>query len=416
MNLDIVDAKRSRTLFERYVAPDKVRYWYSDGAYRQTHLYDTLLQRDVIYCAEHLWIAERERGRPDTVCHQMLKEARIGAWGHPHIPPTFDAGTDSNDGLFYFTRPLPRTSLSFLFQQVEHAVAQIEILDTLLAGSEFPLAPEVLRVGRRDATETLERLTLNGCLREVQRSVRLRMSPLQLPDKAQVEQVLAEARRRLEASDSSHSSRDDSQPATDDWTSRLHRTATTLFIDTCCQLNQIQPTQIVREEQLIVPNLRTTAVLVQQACSAVACAHERQVWHRNLSPRSVSCDEHGSHAEVTSWGNAHVPDHDSCPLDLDLPMAEYHDAPRGCRKEGPQVDIFGLGRVLSFLLHEPSDELPRDISRLRIRKVYETEQTDLADRLNHVCNCALQFAPEDRHPTVEEFAADIERCLCGATA
>ncbi|MEQ1830297.1 MAG: hypothetical protein ABL921_30350 [Pirellula sp.] len=109
----------------RYVEPAKERMWSHDGPYSRSRRYDTILQRDVEFCEEHLQIVAQEKSKMDSrrftfeeamqSRKRFIMEAKIGQLSLPHVPGTFDFGWIPDPEIgerFYFTRPLISETLA----------------------------------------------------------------------------------------------------------------------------------------------------------------------------------------------------------------------------------------------------------------------------------------------------------------
>ncbi len=128
----------------------------------------------------------------------------------------------------------------------------------------------------------------------------------------------------------------------------------------------------------------------------IAFAHRSGVVHRDLKPANVIIGEHGE-AVILDWGLAALSE---TPCDAVGTPAYMAPEQAGDGPLTPLMDVYGLGALLCHVVtgRPPnSDRLGRPAP----------------PELRAIADLAMRFDPEERYPSAEAFAADLERYLAG---
>lgn len=179
-----------------------------------------------------------------------------------------------------------------------------------------------------------------------------------------------------------------------------------------------------REEKHLpgIEEVRKTAALVLRVAQALAHAHEKGVFHRDISPGNILIAEDGS-PKIIDFGLAEVADLSAVTLTGSVFGTPPYLGPEvlGGRGEADErlCDLYALGIVLYEGLtlshpypHETLEELflriqssepvpPRSVNRAIPRN------------LEAVLMRAIAREPRDRYAGMKEFAADLESFLAG---
>ncbi|MCA9133550.1 MAG: serine/threonine protein kinase, partial [Planctomycetales bacterium] len=184
---------------------------------------------------------------------------------------------------------------------------------------------------------------------------------------------------------------------------------------------------------------RWSAALIAALARAVAYCHQQNVAHLDIKPgnvilaiskQTIPMEESGDREReplldmrpmLTDFGVARVIEegltktHSSLLMGTPLYMApEQAECAR--EKIGPTSDIFALGVVLYELLYGrrpfdgPSPMLVMDQLR-RADSLVLSKSREVPSELRTVCERCLQLAPEDRYPSADSLADDLERYL-----
>lgn len=164
------------------------------------------------------------------------------------------------------------------------------------------------------------------------------------------------------------------------------------------------------------------AQLLATVARAVHHLHTVGIIHRDLKPSNILLDATGT-PFVTDFGVARVQEESSDVTEdgrvAGTPNYMSPEQAKGSWRLGPSTDIFSLGVILYEIL---TGRLPfRDATPLEtMMRVVEDEATPphLVDRrvpreLSWVCMRCLEKLPQDRYPTAEAFAEDLDRFLRG---
>ena len=182
--------------------------------------------------------------------------------------------------------------------------------------------------------------------------------------------------------------------------------------------------------------------LFRQVCNAVSFAHRHSIVHRDIKPNNILVDTHGQ-SKLLDFGIAKILD-GSQPAEESQPRTPQYASPEQFHG-GPvttSTDVFSLGVVLYELItgHPFRDHVglgvPEDSSEppsLVVQKTVEARSkvitpesvseprgiaphrlpSVLSGDLDSIVLRALGRQPEERYPTVEHLAADIDRHLQG---
>jgi eukaryotic-like serine/threonine-protein kinase len=158
---------------------------------------------------------------------------------------------------------------------------------------------------------------------------------------------------------------------------------------------------------------------VAQLAHGLATAHAHGITHQDVKPRNVFIDE-ADKVRLGDFGLARL-QQTADPSDEPLGGTLAFMAPEQARKEveriGAGSDIFGLGGVLYFLL---TGKAPFEGDNpLLVRKKAGQCDIDWAPLqaagapagLTAICRRALAPRPEDRYPSAEAMAQELERWL-----
>ncbi|WP_062768497.1 serine/threonine-protein kinase [Sphingopyxis terrae] len=175
-------------------------------------------------------------------------------------------------------------------------------------------------------------------------------------------------------------------------------------------------------------DLARRIALVIDAIGAVARAHQALILHRDLKPSNVLVDS-GGRARVIDFGVAKqmaLPTQTQNPLPVSAPYAPPElltGAP-----VGPPCDVYGAAALLYELVtRKPPIELdglpfvlgvgrildtaPKALTAHRDVDILAAAPDTLVADLNAVLAKALRKEPADRYPTLEAFAADLQRVI-----
>lgn len=200
--------------------------------------------------------------------------------------------------------------------------------------------------------------------------------------------------------------------------------------------------------------------LFVKLCSAVGCAHERRIIHRDIKPGNVLIDVHGE-LKLLDFGIAKILDPDFTSQTIDVTatilrmMTPEYASPEQVRGEEitPASDVYSLGVLLYELLtgHRPyrlKTKIPHEIAAViceedperpstvvgrteivtrgdtaitldpfKVCDVRQTEPSELrrtlAGHLDNIVLMAMRKEPARRYRTAEELGADIEHFLQG---
>ena len=166
---------------------------------------------------------------------------------------------------------------------------------------------------------------------------------------------------------------------------------------------------------------RDAARLIAQVARAVAHAHERGVFHRDIKPGNILIDAAGA-PHLTDFGIAKLVQNDAhqtiSQAMLGTPAYMSPEQAAGQREAiSAASDIYSLGAVLHTLLtgrppirpatdHSGEFAMPPRLPRSKAPDPRE-------DDLEAICLRCLQFDPQRRYPSALALAEDLERWLTG---
>lgn len=163
---------------------------------------------------------------------------------------------------------------------------------------------------------------------------------------------------------------------------------------------------------------------IAQAADALAALHQAGILHGALRPSRVLLTPEG-HAKVAGIGLGVLEGEPRLPGWRGEPRMPYYAAPEqvteGGAEDDPRSDQFSLGAVLYALLAgQPpfggasETELARNIVCAAPPAPHRLRH-DVPERLSAICLRALAKAPEQRYPTMAEFAAALSGASPGST-
>jgi serine/threonine protein kinase len=179
-------------------------------------------------------------------------------------------------------------------------------------------------------------------------------------------------------------------------------------------------------------------------CQAIAYAHTRNVIHRDIKPANVMVGTFGE-TLVVDWGLAKALDDPQTPEESQTGPTGAHLNPNGTGSSdqmttmgtvvgtpafmspeqaagridiiGPASDVYSLGATLYYILTGKSPFTGNDPT-LTISRVQEGTfppprevAGDVSKPLEAICLKAMATRPEDRYPTAQALAADVDRWL-----
>ena len=166
---------------------------------------------------------------------------------------------------------------------------------------------------------------------------------------------------------------------------------------------------------------RRCVQLMQKVASAVAYAHGRGIFHRDLKPGNILIDERGEPL-VSDFGLAKLLDTNS---DLTRTLTAFgtpgfvapEQATNAAAGATPASDIYSLGAVLFYLL-AGRPPFVGDNALTVVRQAADTDAPKLRslnpslDRdLEIICARSLERDPKARYQSASDLAADLQRWL-----
>lgn len=192
--------------------------------------------------------------------------------------------------------------------------------------------------------------------------------------------------------------------------------------DTTGSLALSRSTSPDRPRRATLAQCRTAAELGVQAALAIHHAHEYGIVHRDIKPSNLILD-HTAKVWVADFGLARVQNGPGVTMTGDVVgtlryMSPEQAAGRHAEVDG-RTDVYGLGATLYELLTlqplYPGDD--REAIRLAIASADPVTprslNPDIPADLETIVLHAVAKNREDRYPTAEAFADDLERFLAG---
>jgi len=171
-----------------------------------------------------------------------------------------------------------------------------------------------------------------------------------------------------------------------------------------------------------LPSLHETAGVIKSLASALDYAHSRGVVHRDIKANNVMFDDRGS-AYVVDFGiakltNASTTGLTSSGMIIGTPS---YMAPEQWKGESvtPATDQYALGALAYFMITGRLPFEAQSQTALMYKHLHEepappqTWREELPSSIQGVLNQALAKIPNDRYPTVTEFADAFENALGG---
>jgi hypothetical protein len=167
---------------------------------------------------------------------------------------------------------------------------------------------------------------------------------------------------------------------------------------------------------------RRAAALVAELARVVALLHRRGIIHQDIKPRNILVDELGR-PRLIDFGLARL--HHAWSDTPDGPSGGTltYMAPEQARGEseriGQAADIFALGGVLHFLLTGRAPFTGRTTAEVWARAercdldAEELRRAKVPRRLERICLKAMAAEPDDRHPTADALARELEQFARG---
>ena len=164
--------------------------------------------------------------------------------------------------------------------------------------------------------------------------------------------------------------------------------------------------------------LDAALLIVLATVDAVACAHDIDYVHGDLSGRQVLISEHGD-VKVTDFGESTAfPSTSRVQRAMTLSQRLAHVAPELVRGKAPKAssDVFALGILLFELVQGPrfADGLPHEALLAAVRAgnvVRPILAPVLPEEIATVLHRAVSCRTEDRHQDARELSADLRRAM-----
>ncbi len=181
--------------------------------------------------------------------------------------------------------------------------------------------------------------------------------------------------------------------------------------------------------------------ILVKVCQAVSFAHSRGIIHRDLKPSNVMISDFGQ-VYVLDWGVARSdPSADPTGARVDLGNQSQETAERdppgvmvgtpsymapeqlwGLHDEvGERTDVFALGAILYQILTGRPPRLPESERPVLGKVTFDIRPPEAVVRgaavpaeLSRIALKAMSHLARDRHASVREFTADVERFLRGS--
>ena len=158
-----------------------------------------------------------------------------------------------------------------------------------------------------------------------------------------------------------------------------------------------------------------------QACQGVAYAHENGIIHRDLKPQNIMIDRQGAVfvldfgiARSTSMGGGVTLTASGGLMGTPAYMSPEQAQGR-MRELDVRSDIFSLGATLWAILAGRPPHEAENLQEMIFKIATETPgsildiRPDVPKEIDAVLRKAMSLSPDDRHPSVAAFAAELER-------
>jgi hypothetical protein len=335
--------------------------------------------------------------------------------------------------LLYFARPyIQGWGLQSFIKTTLDLDGRRVLCESLASASLPPLAAEDNERQHQNVIARLQELEEQGFIKQTNRRGAVQR-PLSVPtdigriysDFESRCQRLVRVYDRLTAVDASSSVENEANKQRHIDSERHH--AFNQLVEKTLGQNDISLQQLAHSERGIQLCLGRFVEALLTACGGVGCAHQQGILHLHLYPGAIFIGDSGGDVYVTNWRDAHVQGTESSQYwsgpprrERDPWQCEPPEADSNALVEwGPTFDIFALGGVLSFILHEPSGTSPNESALFREAFAPSTgtssgDTQSFATDLKQVCLRAQEADPRNRYPQVGEFAAALAHCLAAA--
>ncbi|UXI66853.1 serine/threonine protein kinase [Tahibacter amnicola] len=171
-------------------------------------------------------------------------------------------------------------------------------------------------------------------------------------------------------------------------------------------------------------HLRRRIELVRDVALAVAYAHRKLIVHRDVKPANVLVDKEG-HAKLLDFGIATlVGDAELTTTEGGVPLTLRYAAPEQVRGDrvGVACDIYALGVLLYEVIAQESPYPVNQGAAALAQAILTAEPMPLTRAmvkqgrtpdhdLQAICARAMRKRPDERYPSAEDFASDLQRYL-----
>ena len=172
---------------------------------------------------------------------------------------------------------------------------------------------------------------------------------------------------------------------------------------------------VIRKGRL---ELREALEIAREVARGLAFAHQNGLVHRDVKPQNVLLNGDGR-AKVTDFGIAHTIDVDGMTQTGTVLGTSNYIAPEQAtgNRVDAHSDVYALGAVLYELLAGDVPFPGESFVVVAMKHVHERPpnlldvRRDVSPRVAAAVDRALEKDPEDRFPTMDAFAAELEACL-----
>jgi serine/threonine protein kinase len=160
--------------------------------------------------------------------------------------------------------------------------------------------------------------------------------------------------------------------------------------------------------------------IFQELATAVTCAHEQEITHRDLKPGNILFDQQGK-LYLTDFGLARMPDATNHTEAGTLMGTLAYMSPEQCRGHAADYrsDIYALGIILYELLSGRPPFREKQPTGFLFKHIFEPPPPPLRDgkplpaAIEQIVLKALLKEPADRHQSVAEMAGLLQKALAG---